>query len=154
MNGKSVVILLSIVASWLTAPLVSKSEWKRFYPSLFFITVFITIESYLAYKRKWWEFQKGSILQYLKDGPYVVGPFFIGTLWILKLTYGNFKKYFLVNAGIDSGFVYVLMYFLQKLNIMRLIKLKKYQFLSLFFIKALSIYGFQYLLDMKRNYKK
>lgn len=153
MNGKSLIILLSVVTSWLTAPLVSRSEWKRFYPSLFFITVVITVESYIAYKRKWWEYPKGSILKYLKDGPYIAGPFFIGTLWILKLTYGNFKKYFLVNAIIDSGFVFVLMYFLEKLNITRLVILKKYQLLSLFLIKALSIYGFQYLVDFKSSYK-
>jgi hypothetical protein len=77
--------------------------------------------------------------------------FFIGTLWILKFTNGNFKKYMLVNAVIDTGFVYVLMNFMQKFNIMRLIKLEKYQFLFLFFLKLLSIYGFQYLTDMKRE---
>lgn len=81
----------------------------------------------------------------------MAGPFFIGTLCILKFTYGTFKKYMLVNFLIDSGFVFVLMNILKKYNIMKLVKLKKYQFLSFFMIKSLAIYGFQYLLEKKRN---
>ncbi|MCY8235284.1 hypothetical protein [Priestia endophytica] len=150
MNVKSIIVLFTVVSSWLTAPLIKKSEWKRFYPALFFMSIFIAIESYIAYKRKWWEFPKGTILHDLKDAPFVVGPFFIGTLWILKFTYGNLKKYILVNTLIDTGFVYGLMLLMEKFNIMRLVKLKKYQFMSLFFLKAISIYGFQYLKDMKR----
>lgn len=151
MNVKSIIVLISVIISWLTAPLIKKSVWKRFYPALFFISFFIAIESYIAYKRKWWEFPKGTILYYLKDALFVVGPFFIGTLWILKLTYGNLKKYLLVNTIIDTGFVYGLMLLMKKFNIMKLVKLKEYQFMSLFFLKSFSLYGFQYLKDMKRH---
>lgn len=150
MNVRSLLILFLTVLPWVTAPLIKKAEWKRFYPALLFITLFMTIEGFIAYKRKWWEFPKGTILHYLKDSTYVVGPFFIGTLWILKLTYGNFKKYMLVNGILDSGFVYVLMITLKKFNIMKLVNLKKYQFMSLFIMKCLSIYGFQMLIDKLR----
>lgn len=151
MNVRSLIILFFTVVPWVTAPIIRKSEWKRFYPVLLFITFVMSIESYLAYKRKWWEFPKGTILNYIKDFPYIAGPFFIGTLWILKLTYGKFKKYMLMNIGLDLGFVYVLMPILKKCNIMKLVRLKKYQFLSFFMIKALAIYGFQYLLDKKKQ---
>ncbi|WEG13479.1 hypothetical protein PU629_03665 [Pullulanibacillus sp. KACC 23026] len=150
MNIKSLIILVSTFIPWISAPFIKKADWKRFLPVLIFIEAIMSIESFLAYKRKWWQFPKGTILYYLKDYPYMVGSFFIGTLWILKFTYGNFKKFMLVNVLIDSGFVYVLMGILKKLGIMRLVKLKKYQFLSFFMLKSLAIYGFQYLVDKKR----
>jgi hypothetical protein len=149
LNAKSLITLISTAIPWITAPFIKKSEWKRFFPVLAFITVVIGIESYIAYKRKWWVFPKGSVSHYLKDTSYMAGPFFIGTLWILKLTYGNFRRYILVNILLDSGFVFVLMPILKKYNVMKLVKIKKYQFFSFFMIKALLIYSFQYLKERR-----
>jgi hypothetical protein len=145
LNAKSLILLLPTVIPWITAPLIRKSEWKRFSPVVVFITIVISVESYFAHKHKWWIFPKGTILYYLKDASYMAGPFFVGTLWVLKLTYGHFRRYMLLNILLDAGFVYVLMNILQKYNIMKLVRLKKYQFFSFFMIKALLIYGFQYL---------
>ena len=35
------------------------------------------------------------------------GPFFVGTLWVLKLIYGNFLRYLLTIPAVDSFFIYI-----------------------------------------------
>jgi len=77
--------------------------------------------------------------------PFLWGPFIVGSLWILKLTYGKFIKYIILNLIVDSIFTYFLVSWLRKLGIASLVRLKKYQLSLLFFLKSLLLYGFQFI---------
>jgi uncharacterized membrane protein YhfC len=67
--------------------------------------------------------------------PLTIGPFFIGSMWILKYKYGRFWKYMGLNFVVDSAFVYLLMKWL------------------CFFIKSALMYAVQSLVE-KMEMKK
>ncbi|MFJ5762770.1 hypothetical protein ACIQAA_27355 [Neobacillus sp. NPDC093182] len=144
------VFIIMIVVPWLSAPFLGKKTFKRFTPGALFICIFVLIESLVAHKRLWWLFHKKLIPKVFGELPLILGPFFIGTLWIMKFTFGNFKRYFLTNFCIDAFFVYIHVPILKKLGYASLIRLSKFNFLVIFLIKAILLYLFQILFEKKK----
>lgn len=132
---------------WLTTPLLGKDTFKRFLPAAVFISLLVELEGRLARKRKWWWIYERIHPKLPGILPLIWGPFLIGSIWILKLTYGKFRIYSVLNLIIDSGFTYVLTEWFKKMGIASLVRLKKYQLSILFFVKSLLLYGFQYLME-------
>ncbi len=74
------------------------------------------------------------------------------SMWILKYSYGNFKKYIMINAVADGFFAFILIDILKKIKIVRLNRLNHFQFFIYIHYKAYLLYGFQYLLEKwKKN---
>jgi len=73
------------------------------------------------------------------------GPFLVGSMWILKLTYGKFFRYMVLNLAIDGMFSYGLVYYLQKFGVASLVRMKKNQLMYVFIVETLLLYGFQFL---------
>ncbi len=139
------LLLLMLVLSWLSFPLLGKDTIKRFLPAGIFISLLVTVEDVIARKRKWWWWYEKIIPNVSGIVPFLWGPFLIGSMWILKLTYGRFTFYTILNLIIDSIFTFFMVDLLKKLGIASLIRLRKYQLSMLFFIKSLLLYGFQFV---------
>jgi hypothetical protein len=145
MKYSKLLLIIMFIIPWLTLPLLGKKSLKRFLPAGIFISLVVTFESILAKRRRWWWWHE-SIHPKLQGGfPLTWGPFLIGTMWILKLTYGKFFIYLIVNLVVDTLFTYPFVLFLKKQGIASLVRLKKYQLSVLFFVKSLLLYGFQYI---------
>lgn len=138
------LLLLMMIFPWFSLPLLGKRSLKRFFPATLFIALVVTIEEVIAKKCKWWWWYEKIHPKLSGIVPFVWGPFFVGSLWILKLTYGKFTKYIILNLFADSFFTYFLVNWLKKLGIASLVRLKKYQLSLLFFLKSLLLYGFQF----------
>ncbi|APH05704.1 hypothetical protein [Bacillus weihaiensis] len=149
-NRKFLLFLLMIIP-WLTIPLLGKKSFIRFLPASIFITTVVKLEDMLAEKRRWWWFYEKIHPKIGGNTPFIVGPFFIGSMWILKFTYGKFYIYLLINTILDSLFTYVLTNSLQRLGIASLVRLTRVQLSGLFFIKSLLLYGFQYMQERQRK---
>jgi hypothetical protein len=122
---------------------IRKENSQRFWPACLFIAIVVRLESIIAKKRRWWYFYEKIIPNTAGEFPLIWGPFFIGSMWILKFTYGKFWIYTITNFVIDTAFTFPFVSFLEKFRIASLIQLKKYQLSILFFIKSLLLYGFQ-----------
>jgi len=144
------VFILMIVVPWLTAPFLGKKTLKRFTPGALFICIFVFIESLYAHKKLWWLFHKRLIPKVIGELPLIIGPFFIGTLWILKFTFGNFKRYAITNFCIDAFFIYIHIPILKKIGYASLIRLSKFNFLLIFLFKAVLLYLFQIVMESKK----
>ena len=59
----------------------------------------------------------------------------------------NFSDICFLNLAIDGAFTYGLVYYLQKLGIASLVRLKKINLLLIFTVEALLLYGFQIIKD-------
>jgi hypothetical protein len=138
---------LMLLLPFLSVPLIGKRSLKRFLPAALFMSVLVSYEGRIARKRKWWWYFEQIHPKIPGGFPLTWGPFFIGSMWILKLTYGKFLIYTILNLIIDSGFTYLFISILKKLGIGTLVKLKKYQLSLLFFFKSMLLYGFQYLIE-------
>lgn len=139
------LLWLQLVLPWLSTPLLGKKSFKRFLPAAIFISLFVHYESKLAKKRKWWWYYERIHPKVPGGFTLTWGPFLVGSMWILKYTYGKFWIYTMLNIIIDSGFTYILTESLKKFGIASLVRMKKYQLSLLFFFKSLLLYGFQYM---------
>ncbi|WP_108670339.1 hypothetical protein [Peribacillus acanthi] len=140
-------IILMLILPWLTVPLLGTRTVQRFLPGALFMALYVTAEGYLAEKKKWWWFPFRIKPNVLGELPLILGPFFVGSLWILKYTYGKFNLYVLVNLVVDSLFTYFTLDWFKKIGYASLVKLTKFQLSLLFLVKSFLMYGFQVLYE-------
>ncbi len=153
LKNQWLINIVMILLSWLSIPFVGRNSIKRFLPASILIFIFEVLNVQFGKKRKWWVFYNNPKSYASGEFPMDIGPFFVGTLWILKLTYCNFKKFIILNASINAFFAFVLTRLTEKLKVAKLVKLNQFQFFLYLFYKAIFLYGFQYLIDIKRKFK-
>jgi len=138
--------------SWLSLLFLGKNNTKRFLPASIFITLIEGINVQIGKKRSWWVFYNRPHSYLSGEFPYNIGPFLIGSMWILKWSYGNFKRFILLNAMVDGAFVLIMSILLKRLKIFTLVRLNKIQFFLYFFVKGFLLYGFQFLYENESNF--
>jgi len=150
MDKKKAFSLVMLVVPWLTVPFLGKKSFFRFLPVANFINLFISILSLIGNKKKWWITKNP-----LSPGPiefiYILGPHLITTLWIFKLTYGNFLKYLITNIVLNIFNCFLLAPLSEKVGIFKFKKMKNntWYFISIFL--AILIYGYQYIVEKTIN---
>ncbi|QIZ08715.1 hypothetical protein HFZ78_20075 [Priestia megaterium] len=140
-----------VLLVWLTLPFLGLHNIKKFLPASIFIVIIENLFAQIGKKRKWWVFYKKN--PYISVAlPFYIGPFLVGSMWILKWTYGNFKRFISLNAIVDGMFTILMMGLLKKLKIVTLVRFNKIQFFLYMFLKSFLLYGFQYLIEKRKNY--
>ncbi|UII57724.1 hypothetical protein LS684_10015 [Cytobacillus spongiae] len=147
MKYPKLVLIAVIVGSWLTVPLIGKSTFKKYAPAATFMSFIVFAESFLARKRVWWWFYQKLGRVVVGELPLILGPFFVGTLWIMKFTYGKFYLYVTTNILVHLLFTYPVLDGMKRLGIASTVRLRRYQLLLLFLLKSLILYGFEFLKD-------
>jgi hypothetical protein len=146
-----IMLFIMLIFPWLSVPLLGKETFKRFFLAGIFISLVVRMESIVAKKRKWWWFTEKVHPKLIGEFPLIWGPFLIGSMWILKFTYGKLFTYMITNLAIDTLFTYPFVKIMKSQGIGSLVRLKKYQLSILFFFKSLILYGFQFLKEKKKN---
>jgi hypothetical protein len=154
MKNKRFINIAMVLLSWLSLPFVGRSSIKRFLSASIFIVIFEALNVQIGKKRKWWVFYYKPNSYISGEFPFNIGPFFVGTIWILKWTYGNFKKFILLNAIVDAFFAFVIVKLTEKVKVAKLVRLNHFQFFLYMLYKAFILYGFQYIIESKRNLNK
>lgn len=117
-----------------------------------FIVIFEIINHLYGHKRKWWKFYDKRE-SFIKDElPFSVGPYMPLSMWLLKFSYGNFKKFVLLNAIADGLFAFLFIDVLKKFKIIRLNRLNHFQFFIYLHYKAYLLYGAQYLFEKIKRF--
>ncbi len=139
--------LAIILIPWLSLVFLGKNNFKRFSMSGIFIVIFEIINHMYGHKRKWWRFYEKK-QSFLRDElPFSIGPYMPLSMWLLKISYGNFKKFVMLNVIVDGLFAFLVMDILKKINIIRLNRLNHVQFFVYIHYKAYLLYGVQYLVE-------
>jgi len=105
-----------------------------------------------GHQRKWWKFydKKDS---FIKDElPFSIGPYMPLSMWLLKSSYGNFKKFLLLNIIVDGIFAFYFIDVLKRLKIVSLNRLSHFQFFIYLHYKAYLLYGVQYLFEKAKRW--
>ena len=143
---------LAIIIPWLSLLFIGKRSVKRYSFAGIFIVILEIINHLYGHKRKWWKFYEMR-KSFIKDElPFSVGPYMPLSMWLLKLSYGNFKKFVLLNVIADGLFAFLFIDILKKFKIVRLNRLNHFQFFIYLHYKAYLLYGVQYLFE-KIKYK-
>jgi hypothetical protein len=144
--------LLIIVIPWLSLLFIGKRSLKRYSFSGVFIVIFEIINHLYGHRRNWWKFYDKR-KSFIKDElPFSVGPYMPFSMWLLKFSYGNFKKFVLLNVIADGLFAFLFIDILKKLKIIRLNGLTHLQFFIYLHYKAYLLYGVQYLFERIKRY--
>ncbi|MBO0959736.1 hypothetical protein J1P26_08370 [Neobacillus sp. MM2021_6] len=154
MKYNKMFLLVIMLVPWLSLPLLGKKSFRRFYPGALFVCIWIACESLLAKKRIWWRFYEKLIPNVMGEIPFIIGPFFIGSIWILKFTFGNFFRYIVLNFVMDFLFVYPGMIALRNMGVVSLVRMKHYQMGILFMAKSVLMYVFQSFAEKLRKKPK
>jgi hypothetical protein len=147
MKNKNLMILLMALLPWLSTPFLGSKTFKRYLPGSFFMSVYLLAEGTLAVKRKWWRFSSSIKPNVLAELPLIFGPFFVGSLWIFKYTYGRFTAYFVTNLIVDAFFTIIMLNWFKKIKYVNLERFSRLQLSFLFLVKSLFMYGFQSLYE-------
>jgi hypothetical protein len=75
--------------------------FRRYSSVAILASLLVLIESYLAIPLKWWRVKGGITTKIFNDLSFILGPFFVGTIWIFRFTYGKFWSYLLLNIFMD-----------------------------------------------------
>jgi len=136
-----------IIFPWLSTLFLGKRNVKRYIFASIIVGILEISNHIYGHKRNWWRFydQPKSFIR--DELPFDIGPYVPTCLWILKLSYGNFKKFVLLNAFANGLFAFLFMPFLKKIKIIRLNKLNYLQFFFYIHYKAYILYGVQYILE-------
>jgi hypothetical protein len=142
-NRKRLITLMALLP-WLSIPLLSKKTLKRFLPGTLFMCIYLVAEGTVATRRKWWWFPFPIKPNVLAELPLILGPFFVGSFWIFKYTYGKFSMYLLLNLMVDSFFTIFMLNWFKKIGYVTLIRFTRLQLSLIFMLKSILMYGFQY----------
>jgi hypothetical protein len=154
MKNNKMFLAGMLILPWLSLPLLGKKTVKRFLPSSLFICFFVLAESFLSRKRVWWWFYKKLHPKLIGEIPLIWGPFFIGSLWIMKVTYGKLFTYLASNFIVDTFFVYKVTGWFKQNGYASLVRLKKYQLSLIFLLKSVLMYVFQYVFEKVMGLEK
>lgn len=146
------VNLVMVLLAWLTIPFLGLNNIKRFFPASLLIVFFEFINVLIGKRRKWWFFFNKPNSYLINEFPFNIGPFLVGSMWILKWTYDNFKQFVLLNATVNAFFAFILVKLMEKLKVVKLVRLSHFQFFLYFFYKAPLLYGIQYIIEHKKNF--
>jgi len=138
-----------MLLSWLTIPFIGRQHIKRYLSSTMFISFLIMVESYIAEKKKWWIFPNPPHPYLTGEAALLLGPFLAGSLWIKKFTYGHFGSYMLLNAIVDTFFVYPFQRAMSRAKLFSVGTFKEYHLLGIFLLKAALMYVYQHLVVEK-----
>lgn len=143
--------LLIILIPWLTLLFIGKRSMKRYSVSGVFIIIFEIMNHMYGHKRGWWKFYDKRKSFFRDELPFSVGPYMPLSMWLLKSSYGNFKKFVFLNLIADGFFAFWFIDILKKAKIIRLNNLTHFQFFLYLHYKAYLLYGLQYLCEKIKN---
>ncbi|MCH6269648.1 hypothetical protein [Neobacillus citreus] len=154
MKNSKLLYLALLILPWLTVPLLGRNSLKKYLPATIFMSTFTKAIDLFGEKKKWWRFFKG-IPPLDSMNFFNFGPYFVSSLWILKLTYRKFPIYLISNTILHICFIYLGGIKLVNRNkIFTLEKLTKFQYLIINFLRALILYSFQYIIDFSHSKKR
>ncbi len=154
MRRNKMFLLVIMILPWLSLQLLGKKAIQRFYPGALFIFFLVLVESIFVKKRVWWRFFEKLLPNVMGELPFLFGPLFVGALWILKFSFGNFLRYIILNVVTNLLIAYPGMSILRKMGIVSLVRLKHYQMGVLLMAQSVLMYIVQIVAEKNRKTPK
>jgi len=142
--------LAVIIIPWMSLLFIGKRSIKRYSLAGVFIIIFEIVNHLYGNKRKRWKFYDKRQSFMRDELPFSVGPYMPLSMWLLKFSFGNFKKFVFLNTIVDGFFAFFIIEVLKNLKIIRLNRINNFQFFMYLHYKVYLLYGVQYLVEKKR----
>jgi hypothetical protein len=136
------------VISWLSVIVLPKNSFKKYLPVANLASSIILIQSLLSLPYKLWVVEEGGIKdKVFNDLSIILGPFFIGTIWIFHFTFGNLRLYLLVNMLTNFLFAFPMSYLFKKLKLYKFVNFRPIHIFITQVFYSICIYGYQLFLN-------
>lgn len=146
MKNQKLLLIALLVVPWLTVPFLGKKAFRRFLPTAIFMATFTKALDFYGEKKSWWKFYSGigplNSMNFMNFGPYLVT-----SLWVLKMTFGKFPLYLIINTILHMSFIFGGLKYVKDFRIFTLENLSKFKYLLINFVRALILYAFQYITE-------
>ncbi|MBN8209022.1 hypothetical protein JI666_09720 [Bacillus sp. NTK071] len=139
-----------LILPWISIVFYPKRSFIRYLPVAILASILVGGLSALAVPYKWWRVDGGLKTKIFNDITFIMGPFFIGTLWVFYFTFGHLKRFVAMNLVIDGFFAFVFSYVLEKANVFKLIHFKRIHVFLTYFSFSFILYGFELLINKRR----
>lgn len=100
------LLLLILIFPWLSIPFIGKRAIKKYLPAAIFICTITSAIDLFGEKKKLWRFYRG-IPPLNSMNFFNFGPYFVTSLCMLRMTYGNFLIYMIVNFVLHFCFIFL-----------------------------------------------
>ncbi|RKQ33975.1 hypothetical protein [Oceanobacillus halophilus] len=141
-----------IVISWLTAIFLSKQTFRKYLPLSIFSSLLVICFCFISHKYKWWKVRGGIAELTFMDLSFILGPFFVGTMWAFRASPHNFKRYLLINLFANFMFSYPLTAFFEKHNVYKLVNFKRIHLFVFYYLISITVYGYHYLIEKSNSF--
>ncbi|MFZ4452043.1 hypothetical protein [Salibacterium aidingense] len=151
LNKRKFLSLSILFVPWLTVPIIRRNSFMRFLPASTLANLVISLFSVVADRKKLWKV-KNPIFPYTAvDYSYLLGLFPVTTIWVFKLTYGDFKKYLTLNIILDYLLSFPIIKFFTKVGVFEFKKMRPFHFFIFSVFLAFVIYWYQYFVEKVIN---
>ncbi|WP_342774209.1 hypothetical protein [Aquibacillus sediminis] len=140
-----------ILFPWLSTIFLGKRNIKRFLPAALVIGIWEIINHKYGQKRNWWIFYNKRRSFLTDELPFTLGPYMPLSMWMLKFSFGNFRKFLVINAIADGIFAFIVINILKKIKIIGLYRLNNIQFFVYLYYKVFLLYGVHYAIEKMRR---
>jgi hypothetical protein len=140
-----------LVIPWLTVFFIPKNVFKKYTPVAIFASLLVAINCMLSVPFKWWTVKGGLLNKVINDLSFILGPFFIGTIWIFRLTFGKFWLYLLTNTLMDLFLAFPINWLMQRLRVYKLVNFKSKHVFFISICFALLIYPYQLFISQSKS---
>lgn len=147
----AIIRISLLIIPWLTVFFIPKNVFKKYTPVAVFASLLVAINCMLSVPLKWWTVRGGLLNKVINDLSFILGPFFIGTIWIFRLTFGKFWLYLLTNTFMDLFLSYPVNWILQRLKVYKLVNFKSKHVFFVSIFLSLVIYPYQLFISRRKS---
>ncbi|WP_462410313.1 hypothetical protein [Neobacillus sp. Marseille-QA0830] len=141
------LLRIGFILSWLTVYFIPKRTVKRYLPASTLAALLVMTTVFVGSHYKAWEVKGSTKTRIYNILSVILGPFAVGTIWILHLTYRKFWLYALTNLLQNFIYAFPILNFLEKVGFIRYVKFTRIHHLIAAMSYAFIIYGFQWYLE-------
>lgn len=143
------LVRIGFMLSWLTVYFIPRKTMKRYIPASTMSALLVMTTVFIGTHFNAWEVKGGAKTRILNILSVILGPFSVGTIWILRLTFGKFWLYMLINFVQNLIYAFPILNFLDKINFIKYVKFTRIHHMIASMTFSLIVYGYQLLLDRR-----
>ncbi|SET98518.1 hypothetical protein SAMN05421676_11333 [Salinibacillus kushneri] len=147
----SIIRLGLLVLSWLSFILYPKKSLQNYFPVSLFTSGLVLLFCSVSFRYKFWMVSGNIVKRFFNDLSFVFGPFFAGTLWIFHFTFGNFRRYVVVNSILNIVLSFLLNPLFQRYNLYKFVNFKAVYLFLTYIGYALLLYSYQLLISKQKK---
>lgn len=141
------LVRIGFLLTWLSVFLIPKRTVKRYLPAATMSALLVMTTVFIGTHFNAWKVKGNAKTRIYNILSVILGPFSVGTIWILHLTFRKFWLYLLTNLIQNIVYAYPILNFLGKIKFIKYVKFTRIHHIIASMSFSLIIYGFQSFLE-------